>query len=148
MLGRLLAIAGIVACSHTALAYPAYEHSQSLSHRSVILFAPDQDTKVKEFMNSVLINNCQIDERDIVVMVIAENGYTMPSWLKEEFNLEAVKKIYEIPKGEHTGILIGKDGKEKHRWSGTTDWAFLANFIDQMPMRQQEMQRQSSRCSI
>ena len=44
MLGRLLAIAGIVACSHTALAYPAYEHSHSLPHRSVILFAPDQDT--------------------------------------------------------------------------------------------------------
>jgi len=149
MLGRIFALTAMVMCTQNALAYPAYEHSHSLSHRSVILFAPDeQDKKVKEFMNGVLVNNCQIDERDIVVMVIAESGYTNPSWLKEEFNLEAVKEIYEIPKGKHTGILIGKDGKEKHRWSGATDWGFLASFIDEMPMRRQEMQRQSSRCSI
>ncbi|MEZ9269533.1 DUF4174 domain-containing protein, partial [Vibrio splendidus] len=44
--------------------------------------------------------------------------------------------------------LIGKDGKEKHRWNGKTDWNLITNIIDEMPMRQKEMQRQSSRCSI
>ncbi|KAA8679526.1 DUF4174 domain-containing protein [Vibrio gigantis] len=133
---------------NSALAYPAYSHSKPLPHRSVIYFAPKEDSVVKEFLNEVLINNCQLDERDVVIMVIAESGYTVPSWLEEEFNLEAVTSIYEIPKGSHTAVLIGKDGKEKHRWSGKTDWQKITNIIDEMPMRQQEMQRQSSRCSI
>ncbi|SBS32574.1 hypothetical protein VTO7225_01650 [Vibrio toranzoniae] len=81
-------------------------------------------------------------------MVIAESGYTVPTWLEEEFNLDAVTRIYEIPKGSHTAVLIGKDGKEKYRWSGKTDWQKITNIIDEMPMRQREMQRQSSRCSI
>ncbi|WP_114635294.1 DUF4174 domain-containing protein [Vibrio splendidus] len=129
-------------------AYPAYSHSKALPHRSVIYFAPKEDSAVKEFLNEVLINNCQLDERDVVVMVIAESGYTVPTWLDEEFNLEAVTSIYEIQKGSHTAVLIGKDGKEKHRWNGKTDWNLITNIIDEMPMRQKEMQRQSSRCSI
>ncbi|CAV26327.1 DUF4174 domain-containing protein [Vibrio atlanticus] len=129
-------------------AYPAYSHSKALPHRSVIYFAPTEDSIVKEFLNEVLINNCQLDERDVVIMVIAESGYTVPAWLVEEFNLDAVTNSYGIPKGSHTAVLIGKDGKEKHRWSGKTDWSLITNIIDEMPMRQQEMQRQSSRCSI
>lgn len=106
----------------SALAYPASSHTNSLPHRSVIYFAPKEDSVVKEFLNEVLINNCQLDERDVVIMVIAESGYTVPTWLEEEFNLDAVTRIYKIPKGSHTAVLIGKDGKEKYRWSGKTDW--------------------------
>ncbi|MCG9555045.1 DUF4174 domain-containing protein [Vibrio sp. Isolate31] len=134
--------------THSVFAYPAYSHSQPLPHRSVIYFAPEEDSVVKEFLDEVLINNCQLDERDVVIMVIAESGYTVPTWLEEEFNLEAMTSIYEIPKGSHTAVLIGKDGKEKHRWNGKTDWNLITNIIDEMPMRQQEMQRQNSRCSI
>ncbi|NAZ97296.1 DUF4174 domain-containing protein [Vibrio toranzoniae] len=132
----------------SALAYPASSHTNSLPHRSVIYFAPKEDSVVKEFLNEVLINNCQLDERDVVIMVIAESGYTVPTWLEEEFNLDAVTRIYKIPKGSHTAVLIGKDGKEKYRWSGKTDWQKITNIIDEIPMRQREMQRQSSRCSI
>lgn len=148
---KLLTISTVLIMSLTinsVLAYPAYSHSKPLPHRSVIYFAPKEDSVVKEFLNEVLLNNCQLDERDVVIMVIAESGYTVPTWLEEEFNLEAVTSIYEIPKGSHTAVLIGKDGKEKHRWSGKTDWKQITNIIDEMPMRQQEMQRQGSRCSI
>ncbi|MEC7939426.1 MAG: DUF4174 domain-containing protein [Pseudomonadota bacterium] len=134
--------------THSVFAYPAYSHSQPLPHRSVIYFAPEEDSVVKEFLNEALINDCQLNERDVVIMVIVESGYTIPTWLEEEFNLEAVTSIYEIPKGSHTAVLIGKDGKEKHRWNGKTDWNLITNIIDEMPMRQQEMQQQSSRCSI
>lgn len=148
---KVLTISTVLIMSLTinsVLAYPAYSHSSPLPHRSVIYFAPKEDSVVKEFLNEVLINNCQLDERDVVIMVIAESGYTVPTWLEEEFNLEAVTSVYEIPKGSHTAVLIGKDGKEKHRWNGKTDWQKITNIIDEMPMRQQEMQRQSSRCSI
>ncbi|MEZ9269467.1 DUF4174 domain-containing protein, partial [Vibrio splendidus] len=60
-------------------AYPAYSHSKALPHRSVIYFAPKEDSAVKEFLNEVLINNCQLDERDVVIIVIAESGYTVPT---------------------------------------------------------------------
>ncbi|MFA0112912.1 DUF4174 domain-containing protein [Vibrio sp. 10N.261.46.E11] len=148
---KVLTISTVLIMSLTinsVLAYPAYSHSNPLPHRSVIYFAPTEDSVVKEFLNEVLINNCQLDERDVVIMVIAESGYTVPAWLVEEFNLEAVTSSYGIPKGSHTAVLIGKDGKEKHRWNGKTDWRLITNIIDEMPMRQQEMQRQSSRCSI
>ncbi|MEZ9070144.1 DUF4174 domain-containing protein [Vibrio splendidus] len=148
---RILTVSSVLITSLTinsAFAYPAYSHSKALPHRSVIYFAPKEDSVVKEFLNEVLINNCQLDERDVVVIVIAESGYTVPTWLEEEFNLEAVIDSYGIPKGSHTAVLIGKDGKEKHRWNGKTDWNLITNIIDGMPMRQEEMQRQSSRCSI
>ena len=147
----LLTISTVLIMSLTinsTFAYPVYSHSKVLPHRSVIYFAPTEDSVVKDFLNEVLINNCQLDERDVVVMVIAESGYTVPTWLNEEFNLKAVTNSYQIPKGSHTAVLIGKDGKEKHRWNGKTDWNLLTNLIDEMPMRQQEMQRQNSRCSI
>ncbi|MBW3698127.1 DUF4174 domain-containing protein [Vibrio sp. T187] len=126
--------------------YPAY--GKHLPHRSVIYFAPTQDSLVTQFLKEVLINNCQLDERDIVTMVITEDGFTMPSWIEEEFNLKAVATIYDIPKGAHTAILIGKDGQEKYRWNGETNWQYLTDLIDKMPKRQYEMQRQASRCSI
>lgn len=132
--------------SSKALSYPAYSHP--LPHRSVIYFAPTEDSMVKEFLKGVLINNCQLDERDIVTMVITEDGFTIPPWLVEEFNLEAVTTSYNIPKGSHTAILIGKDGEEKFRWDGTTDWRGLTDLIDEMPMRKLEMQRHKSRCNI
>ena len=81
-LTKLLCISTLLIMSVTinpALAYPAYSHSKALPHRSVIYFAPTEDSVVKEFLNEVLINNCQVDERDVVVMDIAESGYTIPT---------------------------------------------------------------------
>ena len=46
--------------THSVFAYPAYSHSQPLPHRSVIYFAPEEDSVVKEFLNEVLLNNCQL----------------------------------------------------------------------------------------
>ncbi|WP_153904428.1 DUF4174 domain-containing protein, partial [Vibrio parahaemolyticus] len=45
-------------------------------------------------------------------------------------------------------ILLGKDGLEKYRWGAETDWQYINDLIDQMPMRKQEMQRQRSPCEI
>ncbi|MEZ9417969.1 DUF4174 domain-containing protein, partial [Vibrio sp. 10N.286.49.E1] len=79
---RILMVSSVLITSLTinsAFAYPAYSHSEALPHRSVIYFAPKEDSVVKEFLNEVLINNCQLDERDVVVIVIAESGYTVPT---------------------------------------------------------------------
>ncbi len=146
MLKLMLALLMVTLYAGQANSYPAYGHY--LEHRSVIYFAPSQDSMVKSFLKGVLINNCQLKERDIVTIVITEDGYTVPQWFDEAFNIESVANIYQIPEGSHTAILIGKDGEEKHRWDGETNWQGLTDLIDEMPMRKQEMQRRASHCNI
>ena len=51
---KLLTISTVLIMSLTinsVLAYPAYSHSKPLPHRSVIYFAPKEDSVVKEFRN-------------------------------------------------------------------------------------------------
>ncbi len=71
-----------------------------------------------------------------------------PKGIKEELDLSGLSEKYDVKKGEYTAILLGKDGLEKYRWGAETDWQFINELIDEMPMRKQEMQSQSSPCKI
>ncbi|XAW88093.1 DUF4174 domain-containing protein [Vibrio sp. CDRSL-10 TSBA] len=127
-------------------AYPLY--SQQWSHRSVLYFAPTQDNYVRQFLVETLMHQCELTERDVVTIIITEDGYSQPGWLKHEFDLQDIMLAYRVPSGRHTAVLVGKDGSEKMRWGKTTDWDALKQTIDAMPMRRQEMARSSSRCQI
>ncbi|EGQ9769104.1 DUF4174 domain-containing protein [Vibrio alginolyticus] len=144
--GKLLVILLSCILSSTAFGYPA--HSKYWPHRSVLYFAPENDEYVKQFLLETLMNECELEDRDVVTLVITEQGYTFPAWLNEEFDLKMLARLYAVEKGSHTAILLGKDGLEKHRRGAETDWPFINNLIDQMPMRKQEMQRQQSPCKI
>lgn len=124
------------------------DYSLSLSHRSLMFFAPSKDVHVDEFLLGTLINECALDERDVVTMVITKDGYSSPSWVKDTFNYNQLLDMYNIREGDHAAILIGKDGTEKLRWGATTNWHQVKQAIDEMPMRQAEMTRAASRCSI
>ncbi|MCG9595805.1 DUF4174 domain-containing protein [Vibrio sp. Isolate25] len=128
-----------------AWSYPA--HSHKWSHRSVIYFAPTNDEHVKQFLLETLINECELSDRDIITLVITQDGFTIPSWVKNEFNLLSMFRAYGIEPGTHTAILIGKDGSEKLRWGKETDWENIKQTIDLMPMRQHEIKRRPSPCS-
>lgn len=127
-------------------AYPLY--SQQWSHRSVLYFAPTQDNYVRQFLVEILMHQCELTERDVVTIIITEDGYSQPGWLKHEFDLQDIMLAYRVPAGRHTAVLVGKDGSEKVRWGKTTDWDALKQTIDAMPMRRHEMARSSSRCQI
>jgi hypothetical protein len=114
----------------------------------VLYFAPANDDHVKQFLLEALMNECELEDRDVITLVIAEDGFTEPSWLKEEFDLKMLAALYDVKAGQHTAILLGKDGEEKHRWGAKTDWQFINNLIDQMPMRKREMQQKRSPCAI
>ncbi|EHR1281252.1 DUF4174 domain-containing protein [Vibrio parahaemolyticus] len=144
--GKLLMILLSSILSSTAISYPV--GTQYWPHRSVLYFSPENDDYVKQFLLEALMHECELVDRDVVTLVITEDGYTVPSWLKEEFDLKILAEIYSVKKGEHTAILLGKDGLEKYRWGAETDWQYINNLIDQMPMRKQEMQRQRSPCEI
>ncbi|TFH92627.1 DUF4174 domain-containing protein [Vibrio ouci] len=131
--------------SVTAWTYPAY--SSHWQHRSVIYFAPTKDDHVKQFLLETLINDCELQERDLVTLVVTEDGFTDPVWVKYEFNLSALFDVYKVKPGSHTAVLIGKDGTEKLRWGKQTNWELIKHTIDIMPVRQYEMATQGSPCS-
>ncbi|NVJ58726.1 MAG: DUF4174 domain-containing protein [Vibrionaceae bacterium] len=135
----------LVISTQYSLAYPA--HSGQWTHRSVIYFAPSNDEHVKQFLLESIINDCNLEERDIVTLVITEDGYTAPSWIKEIFDLRQMFLIYGVTPGKHTAILIGKDGSEKLRWGKETNWESVMKTVDLMPMRQREMEKRISPCS-
>ena len=141
-------IALLLSCliSSPVFGYPA--HAQYWPHRSVLYFAPANDDHVKQFLLEALMNECELEDRDVITLVIAEDGFTEPSWLKEEFDLKMLAALYEVKAGQHTAILLGKDGEEKHRWGAKTDWQFINNLIDEMPMRKREMQQKRNPCAI
>ncbi|KFI12491.1 DUF4174 domain-containing protein [Vibrio coralliilyticus] len=128
-----------------AWSYPAY--SPKWAHRSVIYFAPTNDEHVKQFLLETLINECELSDRDIITLVVTQDGFTIPSWVKNEFNLSSMFRVYDVEPGTHTAILIGKDGSEKLRWGKETDWENIKQTIDLMPMRQYEMEQKQSPCS-
>lgn len=126
-------------------AYPSY--SNHWAHRSVIYFAPTNDEHVKQFLLETMINDCELSERDIVTLVITADGFANPSWVKEEFNLLNMFKIYGVLPSRHTAVLIGKDGTEKLRWGKTTDWNAIMRVIDLSPTREAESLKKSSPCT-
>ncbi|TMX31785.1 DUF4174 domain-containing protein [Vibrio sp. Hep-1b-8] len=128
-----------------AWGYPAYSHP--MPHRSLIYFAPTNDSHVKQFVLESLINECELEERDLVTLVVTADGFTSPAWMKEEFDLPALFDAYKVKPDSHTIILLGKDGGEKRRWDKKTDWELVKHIIDLMPMRQSEMATKVSPCS-
>jgi len=126
--------------------YPA--DSLHWNHRSILFFAPEKDQHVQEFIKQTLMNNCQLRERDIKTVIITRDGFNQPENLFSPKDIRFLEEKYNITSDVHTGILIGKDGLEKYRWGEVTNWNYLTEFIDNMPLRKKEMTFRPSRCSI
>ncbi len=129
-----------------ALAYPNY--GQQWPHRSVIYFAPTQDKHVEQFKLDTLLNDCALTDRDVITIIITQDGYTKPDWVEKQFDLAALFSLYRVNPNEHTAILIGKDGAEKMRWGKRIDWKKVKQAIDNIPQRQREMKNKQDPCSI
>lgn len=134
-----------MALSTPAWSYPS--HHGFWSHRSVIYFAPSHDKHVEQFLLETLINQCELDDRDLITLVITEDGFTTPSWVEEYFDTKSLFTIFEVKQGSHTTLLIGKDGDVKMRWGKKTDWKKVKQTIDLMPLRRQERTSTLSPCS-
>ncbi|KJY84014.1 hypothetical protein TW81_06750 [Vibrio galatheae] len=144
MRAAILVVISLLVCP-LSWGYPSY--SAHWSHRSVIYFAPTNDEHVKQFLLETLMNECELQDRDLVTLVVTADGYSMPKWVKEEFNLQALYSVYNVAPHSHTAVLIGKDGGEKLRWGKRTDWEQVIETIDVMPMRKVEMAQKVSPCS-
>ncbi len=138
-------VAALLLFSSNAQAYP--EYAGYGGHRTIIFFAPEKDEHVRQFQTQVLMNKCELDQRDIVVLVATHDGYSAPNGLFSLDDIALLQDIFDIPDKGYTALLIGKDGEEKHRWGKLTDWNGLTQLIDRMPLRRHEMEFQSDKCS-
>jgi len=144
----------LICCLYSALilfsacvtSYPT--GSLHWNHRSILFFAPEKDHYVQDFIKQTLMNGCLLQERDIVTIIITRDGFNQPADLFSPEDIRFLEQKYDITQNTHTAILIGKDGLEKYRWGEVTNWSHLTEFIDNMPLRQQEMTFRQSRCAI
>jgi hypothetical protein len=86
-----------------------------------------------------------LDERDLIlVSLTGKTGFVKSKNKHQIINLKSVEKLrkqLQIRQEEFMVILIGKDGREKHRQNTPVTSAELFSMIDAMPMRKAEMRK-------
>lgn len=118
--------------------------------RVVVLAGNDSDGKVAEQLAFFRADRAGLEERDIVV--IRYNGRTLETlrnlslFDRNTRVLEArgeriyVEQSLETNGNDFSLILIGKDGGVKTRWREIVQPEVLFSAIDEMPMRQSEIE--------
>ena len=97
-------------------------------NRPILIFGEEGDPRIDEQM--VLFSEAALELEDRRNVIIVETDPSSQLWQ------------YYRPKG-FAVILVGLDGGEKFRNNQVTDPDDLNELIDTMPMRQQELLRQS-----
>ncbi|MFC1713317.1 CIA30 family protein [Candidatus Poribacteria bacterium] len=97
---------------------------------------PDYKSQKKEIVEKI----AQIDERDLVVFEIFEEGENRVSNSTIAHAAgESLREKFSVKPEEHTVVLMGKDGAEKLRSTGHVPIEEIFSLIDSMPMRQSEI---------
>lgn len=110
--------------------------------RIILVFAPDREHEfLKQQVNILDRNENGLKNRDIIRWVfinhdlVSVDGKHMPHLGTTPFY-----EAFKINPKEFAFILIGKDGEEKLRRNNVVEIEELFSIIDQMPIRQREMQ--------
>lgn len=86
----------------------------------------------------------EVADRDLVIFEILESGpSSMNTNNLEPPTAQSLRKKFDVPPGEFTVILVGKDGGIKLNRQVQTQLADIFSLIDSMPMRQEEMRRKT-----
>lgn len=92
-------------------------------------------------IEKIKINEKKIFERDIIIIVIAdESAYIKNNVLSDNF-YKSLKKRLKYIDSIHEAILIGLDGKIKKTYNKDTDLNMIFSDIDKMPIRINEMKK-------
>ena len=111
-------------------------------NRIVIIAANEWTDNFTASVDSMKTLTAELNDRHLVVFQIVENGTSFidSDSLTREDAIKILERVRPI-NSEILTILIGKDGGEKYRKSGVTDWQEIFRKIDAMPMRQAEMRQ-------
>jgi hypothetical protein len=129
---------------HTALPEPLDVYRYE--NRLIVVSLP-QATAVEK-VNAILASNREkIEERHLKIIDVSEGEQKVSTAVRlNPSQTEAVRKQLCIGAGDTlpTFVLIGKDGGEAARCSGTLDLEKWFALIDEMPMRRAEMLEQKT----
>ena len=99
-------------------------------------------TNEKEEIKDLITNyNNELNEREFVVIQLdGEKAFIDDKKMSKRFSHSVLKKIRRIPQEVYL-VLIGKDGRIKNLFSKTTNLNRIFSEVDKMPMRINEMSR-------
>ena len=128
---------------HTALAEPLDVYRYE--NRLIVVWLPQ--AAVAEQLDAMLTwHREKIEERHLKFIDVSEGEQKISTAVRlSPSQTEAVRKQLRIGAGDTlpTFVLIGKDGGEAARCSGTLDLEKWFALIDEMPMRRVEMLEQN-----
>jgi hypothetical protein len=108
--------------------------------RVVLIFAPTpDDPRLAAQRHAVATLTRRADDRDLVAVEIVGDHAEPPN-----FSAVDLRKRYHARRPTFRVLLIGKDGGAKLDERSVVGADRLANLIDSMPMRQDEMTRRPS----
>jgi hypothetical protein len=110
-------------------------------NRLLLVFTPtEQDSGYIAFQKEQEKLNSEIADRVLVIFHIFQSGNSFfDDKPIAKSSVDSLTKIYKPEPDKLTLVLIGKDGGEKMRQTGTVDLKAVFDRIDAMPMRQREM---------
>ena len=113
------------------------------THRLLLVFAPSDehpDLLAQRQMATGYVEGFR--DRDLLFVSVLEEGDSLVDTRPmDEASAEQLRERYGIGSGEFAVVLIGKDGTEKRRSGQPVAIEDLFEQVDQMPMRQRELQQ-------
>lgn len=111
-------------------------------HRFLLVFSPDNKNEMLLQQDRMLRQaRLGLEDREMVVVQVVESSVqTLPDLAEPLPDATALRQEYKINPAQFTLVLVGKDGGEKYRASHAQAPAVLFQIIDDMPMRQSEVQ--------
>lgn len=130
----LYALIALVLFSASAQAQDNPLEKYKWKNRVVLAFL--NNSSESEFAKITAIYDEQLKERDILVVTCISPEKSMsPGAGPGMSKCEMLRSAFGITGQESAFLLIGKDGTEKLRQTGTPDFAEIIKAVDQMPMR-------------
>ena len=112
-------------------------------NRLLFLFAPNRDHPLFDTLHtSLAAQKAEAADRDLVIFEILESGPSSMNAANLDFQtVQSLWEKFDLPRGEFTVLLIGKDGGIKLNYRDPIRLEDIFALIDAMPMRQEEMRR-------
>ena len=106
-------------------------------NRVLVVFTNDKE----EINDLKTIHNKEFTEREFVIIQFdGENSFIDNKLMSKRFSESIKKKVKDIPEKVYL-ILIGKDGEIKNLYTKNTNLNEIFSEVDKMPMRINEMSR-------
>jgi hypothetical protein len=137
----LVAVTMLSACSSERSDASVDLETYQWKNRLLLIFAPsERHPALRELEDELRDQKAGVLDRDLIVITAAGSGAVRIGGRSASGEgAGALRDQFEVPTGDYTVILIGKDGGEKLRGGAEVRLAQVFRLIDAMPMRRREL---------